>query len=76
MDRGAWWATVHGVAKSWTRLNRLSMHTHEIFNQNISFVSPYSLTWQLHPALISLFTVLLRCVLNFLAIRSLKREHP
>ena len=23
MDRGAWWATVHGVAKSWTRL---SMH--------------------------------------------------
>ena len=25
MDRGAWWATVYGVAKSWTRL---SMHTH------------------------------------------------
>ena len=20
MDRGAWWATVHGIAKSWTRL--------------------------------------------------------
>ena len=20
MDRGAWWAKVHGVAKSWTRL--------------------------------------------------------
>ena len=20
-DRGAWWATVHGVTKSWTRLN-------------------------------------------------------
>ena len=20
-DRGAWWATVHGVAKSWTRLS-------------------------------------------------------
>ena len=27
MDRGAWWATVHGVAKSRTRLNRLSTHT-------------------------------------------------
>ena len=26
MDRGAWHATVHGVAKSRTRLNRLSMH--------------------------------------------------
>ena len=24
MDGGAWWAVVHGVAKSWTRLKRLS----------------------------------------------------
>ena len=24
--RGAWWATVHGVAKSWTQLKWLSMH--------------------------------------------------
>ena len=23
MDGEAWWATVHGVAKSWTRLNNL-----------------------------------------------------
>ena len=21
MDRGAWWATVHGIAKNWTPLN-------------------------------------------------------
>ena len=21
MDRGAWWATVHGVAKNWTQLS-------------------------------------------------------
>ena len=21
MDRGAWWATVHGVAKGWTQLS-------------------------------------------------------
>ena len=21
MDRGTWWATVHGVAKTWTRLS-------------------------------------------------------
>ena len=27
MDRGAWRATVHGVAKSQTRLKRLSTHT-------------------------------------------------
>ena len=25
MERGAWWATIHGVMKSWTQL---SMHTH------------------------------------------------
>ena len=26
VDRGAWWATVQGVAKSWTWLKWLSMH--------------------------------------------------
>ena len=25
-DRGAWWAAVHGVAQSWTRLKRLSAY--------------------------------------------------
>ena len=29
MDRGAWWATVHGVAKSWTQL---STHTHKLLD--------------------------------------------
>ena len=28
MDRDAWWATVHGVAKSQTRLKQLSTHKH------------------------------------------------
>ena len=27
MDRGAWWVTVHSVAKSWTQLKQFSMHT-------------------------------------------------
>ena len=26
MDRGAWWAAVHRVTKSWTRLMQLSTH--------------------------------------------------
>ena len=26
VDRGAWWAAVHGVAQSWTKLKQLSMH--------------------------------------------------
>ena len=25
-DGGAWWAAIYGVAQSWTRLKRLSMH--------------------------------------------------
>jgi hypothetical protein len=24
MDRGAWWTTVHGIAKSWAQLKQLS----------------------------------------------------
>ena len=26
-NRGAWWATVHGVAKSWTQLRRQQLRT-------------------------------------------------
>ena len=39
MDRGAWWAAVHGVAKSWTRLS--DFHFSQATNsdwQNIEFV--------------------------------------
>ena len=28
MDGGAWWATVHEVAKSWTQLSNYAQHTH------------------------------------------------
>ena len=28
MDRGAWWATVHGVAKSWTQLSNFPFTFH------------------------------------------------
>ena len=29
MERGAWWATAHGVAESWTQVRLLSMHAHK-----------------------------------------------
>ena len=29
MDRGVWWATVHGVANSWTGLSEHCMHKQE-----------------------------------------------
>ena len=28
MDRGAWWAAIHGVAKSWTRLSDFTFTFH------------------------------------------------
>ena len=34
MDRGAWWATVHRVAQSWTRLKGLSTHAHFLLPSN------------------------------------------
>ena len=30
MHRRAWWATIHGVAKSWTRLSDTHTHTHTL----------------------------------------------
>ena len=31
MDRGAWWAAVHGIAKSWTRLNAHTLLSFKVF---------------------------------------------
>ena len=39
MDRGAWWATVHGVTKRRTRLKRLSVHTHNVLHGWIKWVN-------------------------------------
>ena len=36
IDRGAWWATVHGVTKSQTRLSDFHSLTHSLWAQNLS----------------------------------------
>ena len=42
MDRGAWWATVHGVTKSWTGLKLHSMHPqHTYKNSEFSIYDSY-----------------------------------
>ena len=38
MDRGAWWTTVHGVTRSWIRLNWLSRHALSIWRY-LAFLS-------------------------------------
>ena len=32
MDRGAWWATIYSVPKSWTQLEQLSTHDLRVHN--------------------------------------------
>ena len=41
MDRGAWWATVRGVAKSWTRLSGFTF-TFSITLKTVSAPKPES----------------------------------
>ena len=36
MDRGAWWATVHGVTKSQTQLSNTAQHGVSIYTGNTS----------------------------------------
>ena len=36
MDRGAWQATVHGVAQSWTRLNDLARTHSQLLSSSIA----------------------------------------
>ena len=40
IDRGAWWATVHSIAKSWTLLKWLSMHAYICI-----YIYVYNLKW-------------------------------
>ena len=48
MDGGAWWATVHGVAESWTRLSdfTFTFHSHALEKEMATHSSV--LAWGLH----------------------------
>ena len=53
MDRAAWWATVHGVAKSQTRLKRLSTSVSQSV-QSLSHVGLFATPWTVaHQAALS-----------------------
>ena len=41
MDRGAWWATVHGVAESWTRLDNCS----HMYAQRLAIITSIIPNW-------------------------------
>ena len=43
MDRETWWATVHGVSKSWTQLEQLSMARHSMAQRDLCLYVEYKL---------------------------------
>jgi len=47
MDRGAWWAAVHGVLKSWTRLSdfTFTFHFHALEKEMATHSS--ALAWRI-----------------------------
>ena len=51
MDRGIWWATVHRVAKSQTRLKWLGTHTHGIVTEF------WHLLWKLQQKILNEFRI-------------------
>ena len=68
MDRGAWWATVHGVTQSQTWLKWLSTHTHQkhenTFQKEKLLTSPLKL-WLLTSDLrlkLNIFTKAYKCL--------------
>ena len=47
MDRGAWWATVHEVAKSQTRLSTYThIHTHDARTRTHTHTVPDGARWR------------------------------
>ena len=64
MDRGAWWATVHGVAKSRTRLSDLAFSPGVLLKVPVPVPPPFSLCLSLLfpcPSFSSLFLLFKSC---------------
>ena len=53
MDRGAWWAAVHGVAQSWTRLSdfTFTFHLHALEKEMAthSSILAWKIPWKEEP---------------------------
>ena len=47
MDRGAWWATVHGVTTSWTGLSNLTFTFHSHALEKEMATHPSVLAWRI-----------------------------
>ena len=47
MDGGAWWAAVHGVAKSWTRLSDFTFTFHFRASEKATATHSRVLAWRI-----------------------------
>ena len=70
-DRGAWWATVHGVAKSWIQL---SMHdiSHQVYHQALLRTSCNTKYVELQHILACTIKILLILLLHSFSIPSFR----
>ena len=58
MDRGAWWAAVHGVTKSWTRLSDFHFHQFSSVTQLCLFVTSQTAAHQASLSITNSWTLL------------------
>ena len=45
IDSGAWWAAVHGVTKSWTRLKQLRTYAYSVYGMDTAFFFNLFTNW-------------------------------
>ena len=76
MDRGAWWATIHGVVKSWTWLSDFHTLIVIILHYMIILLSNYNLTYSHNQASLVAQTVKHLPAMQETRVQSLVREDP
>ena len=73
MERGAWWATIHGVTKSQTWLSDFHIHpTYKVTSQRITSFKVYSLCFQISYPWISEFPM--RVIVTFYHVPSFDKN--
>ena len=74
VDRGALWATVHRVAKSWTQLKRLSTHSIPVYKLTGHFFLSLSIFLSIFLLVCLFFFLILMTVCMFVCEKDKERE--
>ena len=74
VDRGAWWATVHRVTKSWTQLQQLSTHSIPVYKLTGHFFLSLCIFLSIFLLLCFFFFLILMMVCMFVCGKDKERE--